>query len=743
MANRAEDRYQEYYAEKLWSMIPAIYRHEDGLAENPGVLRAIVEIMAEQAAILRRSHDRLWEDQYIELSDEWAVPYLADLVRTRLVSALNKRGRRVDTAKTIYYRRRKGTVRVLEELVSDIAGWEGKVVENFCLLARPRHNLDPRPRPFAGRFSGTMPGGVADLRRPFAAELAGGPFDEYHYTPDVRRHKGQNGRYNISKIAFHLYRLPALPVSGVTPFARPDGVSFTFDPSGRGDSPLFARRNRPEQTDADGRQIQLWDEWRSIELWELPAPIPCRLLGHADYLITEAIVQQLLAGGLSAAAAAELRTMAGHRIQGEARLRTTLSLLANSADFLAPAAYQTILGGSLVDDCGQAALLPESVAVEEAPGAVVPVTATVAGDLSGWTATAPGKTLVIDPERGRFLFLNGPPAAGSTVSYYYGFSGEIGAGAYSRLDVEERPPDVSHPDPGPITAVQLQNDGVLQIEDSGTYGPVANKLAVNDMVVQAANQQRPYVRLESDWILNTGANANARLLLDGLWLGAGGSFSVVLRGDYESVAIRHATFDPGGHDVDDNPIPPLPLVIEGHVERLVIDHAIMGPITVAAGGVLECLQINDSIVDGAPAGAAPLALPRTEVELTRVTVFGEVDVNRLWATETLITGAVDVTDTQNGCFRFSAAPAGSRLPRPYESHEFDDPGHFFTSRRFGDPGYAQLSLTAPVTLVRGAENGSEMGAFNALLNPIRLDSLQAKVDEFLPFGLIPIYIVET
>ena len=31
----AEDRFEEYFAEKLWEMIPAIYRHEDGLAENP------------------------------------------------------------------------------------------------------------------------------------------------------------------------------------------------------------------------------------------------------------------------------------------------------------------------------------------------------------------------------------------------------------------------------------------------------------------------------------------------------------------------------------------------------------------------------------------------------------------------------------------------------------------------------------------------------------------------------------
>lgn len=120
-----------------------------------------------------------------------------------------------------------------------------------------------------------------------------------------------------------------------------------------------------------------------------------------------------------------------------------------------------------------------------------------------------------------------------------------------------------------------------------------------------------------------------------------------------------------------------------------------------------------------------------------------MDVNRLWASETMVTGRVEVTDTQTGCFRFSAAPAGSRLPRPYEAHVLTDAAHIFTSRRFGQPGYGQLSQTAPEALTRGAENGSEIGAFSHLLNPIKLDSLRAKIDEYMPFGLILIFIFET
>ena len=129
--------------------------------------------------------------------------------------------------------------------------------------------------------------------------------------------------------------------------------------------------------------------------------------------------------------------------------------------------------------------------------------------------------------------------------------------------------------------------------------------------------------------------------------------------------------------------------------------------------------------------------------MERVTVFGQLDVERLWATETLVTGMVDVTDTQQGCFRFSAAPAGSRLPRPYHTYELLDPGPIFTSDVFGQPGYAQLSQAAPRELLHGAENGSEIGAFSSLLNPIKLDSLRAKIDEYMPFGLIPMFIFET
>jgi hypothetical protein len=71
----------------------------------------MVNRIGAQAAVLRRSIDRLWQDQSIETCDDWVVPYIADLLATKLVASQDARGQRLDVAKTIYYRRRKGPSR--------------------------------------------------------------------------------------------------------------------------------------------------------------------------------------------------------------------------------------------------------------------------------------------------------------------------------------------------------------------------------------------------------------------------------------------------------------------------------------------------------------------------------------------------------------------------------------------------------------------------------------------------------
>ena len=224
---------------------------------------------------------------------------------------------------------------------------------------------------------------------------------------------------------------------------------------------------------------------------------------------------------------------------------------------------------------------------------------------------------------------------------------------------------------------------------------------------------------------------------------------LVLDGEFDQVVIRHSTLDPGGEQARVDPLQctPVPLVVlevRGEIKELVIESSIVGPVREATSAGDPCsvgkLIIRDSIVHSLVSDEPAISTRIGEVHLERCTVFGDVTVNRLYASEALIQGLVKVSDNQHGCFRFSAAsesPA-KRLPPQFQAHLFagGTPNHFFASRRFGDPDYAQLSETAPDVIVRGAENRTEMGAFSTLFNPIKLDDLKAKVNEFMPFGLI-------
>lgn len=741
MSREANDFFGVYYTEKIWEMIPPLYRVEDSREDNPdkGVLRALVELMGEQAALLRRSNDRLWEDQFIELCENWAVPYISALIGTRLVSSLNSRGRRTDVAKTIYYRRRKGTLRVQEEMIRDITGWDGKVVENFRRLARFRHPLDPVPSLQRGSLTGTPAGGWADIRNARGGELTGGPFDEFHHTPDFRKHRGVDGRYSIAKLAFHIYPTVVNRVFGVTPFPVDEGKSYGFDPSGRS-IPLYNPDYRPAGFD--------WDEsWHSALEWEIASPMSCRLLAHEEYLVTDQVISDMVTDyGLPAAAAKELHKIAGMRCYGINGFKKLLLSLPLSAELMNPAVFQLLTAMCLADDCGKAILLKNAVSVyvdEEK----IPPDRIMAGLAENAPTTEPVQQhLLIDPQNGRLLVLDPPgsQAGKIIVDYCFGIPSAIGAGTYKRkAPVENYRINLISGNPE-IVPLKLQNNRMNLITDSITYTGVPDKLSVEKLVLGASDGARPYICLQGDWTLG-GAGEASELCLDGLWIGSSAPSELVITGVFNLVIIRHCTLDPGGDkNLKGEIIHPVPLFVNGSIGCLEIDSSVMGPVHLGPAGHIRNVVIRDSVIQSVLPGVPAVDIHEGVTVMERVTVMGNVRLLRMISTDSLLAGDAWVTDNQNGCFRFSAAGESSSLPHFYESLLFPlSDQNFFLSRRFGQPGYARIAETAPESLKTGSENGSEMGAFCNMANSLKSESLLNKLEEYMPFGLIPVLVYHT
>ena len=741
----ARDGFESFYAEKIWSMIPAVHRARD-VDEGGNTLRGIVEVIARQAAQVRRSHDRLWEDQFAEWASTWALSYIGALVGTRPLGFLDARAQRADVVKTIHYRRRKGTPAILEALCADIAGWDGVLREGFTTLARAPHRLDaPRDALAFGRLAALKPASVA--------ELAGGPFDPFAHLADLRAPRGSVGRYGIQRLVFHLHTLRAVRHAGVEPLpitGAPD--SYTIDPSGR-DVPLFQTAAR-----ADAFQD---DSWRPARPWEPPAPIRCRMLNDERFSITaEALGTMVDEGQVTEALAQEMRVLIGRVLASRAALEKAVRSRPNGTTLAAAATLRRLRELCLRDDCGKAALIPAAVAIRTDAVAASTVEATRGGDLSDPLDPRAVSGLVVDPYRGRIRFPAGTPPGALTADVYLGHADVLGAGGFDhshRADADADPFDtpVSPPPPGAAdlaltaaarweTAV-LPGTGTVMLLDSVSHGQPADLADVQNLRIAAANQERPFVRLAEDWQIGTAVGADADLLIEGIWFGAATPQRIVITGDFERLTLRHVTVDPGGATTADPgapDLPPVDLIVSGRVETLRLQHAVTGPIAIDGPGAVEALEITDSVVQ-APVGDAAIDLPQTPVRIERSSITGALDAATLYASNTVIDGPVSLANAQDGCFRFSAAPIGSVLPRPYRSHELAAGALLFRSRRYGDPDYMRLSPRAHAALRRGGEGGGEMGVFHRLQDPHRADGLRRKVEEYMPFGLLPVFVFET
>ncbi|HET7882637.1 MAG TPA: hypothetical protein VFL55_17265 [Acetobacteraceae bacterium] len=746
-----DDGYVAWYQSKLWQLLPGIYRSLDQAAV-PGAQGPLWELLGRlgaQAATVRRSIDRMWENQSLETCDDWAVPYIGDLLAARLVACLDAPAQRLDVAKTIYYRRRAGTLGVLEELAANIANRDARAVEFFRRLGRTRHQFDPpignafdpvapawQPSTtyatgqsvvhagnvyrciaggisagsggptgtgtsildnsvtwtfdgpvgsrvpaviegLAGANSRTPAGGFADLRKVYAASNASSAFGELARTADLRRGAQSSGWHNVSHLGVFVWWLQSFQIAGATPVSNgKTPACYSFDPSGR-EIPLYAPGSRTSAS--------YGEDWISPDEWELPVAVRDTLWN--DY-----------------------------------------------PDQLYPAAFFVGTAGG---------------------GASTPL---------------PRSEVRIHPERGVWSWTGTPTVGQIVTQYHFGFMSRIGAGGFpvSLLETVARPATIT-PASGGGTALNAPLGGItgdlaIEIRDSLTYaGPTAaltlpSATPAPTLVLRALDGQRPMIRWAGGGATGHITGSGGNLMLQGVWLQGA---DIVLSGSFDSVSLRLATLDPGtagtqgaliGAAIDGMPLAPVHLWIEASIGTLSLERCIVGPIRTRNAGAIEQLTATDSIIQAIPTSAGGDLALETEVgsiSLARCTVLGRIKAHRLAASECIFDDLATAEDPQHGCVRFSAYAQGSAVHAPYRCVVVPPVAPIFVSRCFGEPGYARLRRLADNaiinpqpgdTILRGAQNESEMGAFTRENIPLKKRGLAIKFEEYAPLGIYPVWI---
>jgi len=166
--------------DRLYDLLPVIYRMRD--AEQGEPLKALLQIISEQVNLVEDDIFQLYENWFIETCEDWVVPYIGELIgyepvheagelsagATRQDQQRNKvLIPRRELANTIRYRRRKGTLALLELLSNDVAGWPARAVEFYKLLGWTQ----------ALNYQHSDQGKTVDLRNGSSLDLIDSPFD--------------------------------------------------------------------------------------------------------------------------------------------------------------------------------------------------------------------------------------------------------------------------------------------------------------------------------------------------------------------------------------------------------------------------------------------------------------------------------------------------------------------------------------------------------------------------------------
>lgn len=677
--------------DNLYRLLPEVYRASDAEVGSP--LRELLSIIAEQVGIIEEDLEQLYDDMFVETCAEWVVPYIGDLIGARAAGFGGAVSQRARVANTLTYRRRKGTLATLEQLARDVTGWPAHAVEFFQVLDSTQNVNHAQPR---GRRS-------PELRRWEPLERANGPFDGLAHNADVRRIG--RGRHNIPNIGIYLWRQRAYPLR-MSPPRQIDDRRYFFDPVGV-NKPLFTKPE-PEP-----------DITHLVEPINAPVPISRRVLHeypHLYYGPGKSILVSTL-------------------VNGERRA-------------VVPGPDQKLEDLITVSDLSD--LKDES------------------GNVTGW-ANMPQSTIAIDPVLGRLAFPSeAPPPKGPRVTYRYGFAADMGGGEYDRagsLDVVPGPvrrvpgeprPSLSHPSvQSALDALKvngLLNSGVVEITDNGRYRgtleiETAHPRSTNTgrvevrLEVRAANRRRPSLILDKELSIS---GPDAEVTLNGLLIGGRG---IRVTGGIRLIRLRHCTLVPGlslfpNGKPESGAAPSL--IVESENTAVVVDRCILGGLRVSSTAKV---RITDSIVDATDEDNLAYAAPDDDpgpggpLSIEDSTVIGKMHTQLLSAaSNTIFLSPVMADRRQEGCVRFSYLPLTSKVPsayrcRPESAREAVRMRPLFSSLRYADPGYCQLSPLCATEIRQGAEDEAEMGAFHELYQPQREANLRAGLEEYLRFGM--------
>jgi hypothetical protein len=722
-------------ADRLYNLLPVVHRMRD--ADRGYPLRALLQVIAEQVTVVDADIAHLYDNWFIETCQEWVVPYIGDLVgytpqfdigEPASVRSVRAQARerllipRAEVANAVRFRRRKGTLAVLEDLARAVGGWPARAVEFYRLLSATQ-NIN---------FVQLRRGRTVDIRDGEALDDLGGAFEEVAHSGDVRsisaRHFPES--FNVPNVGVFVWRLNTYSVT-MAPAVCEEEESpncFVFSVLGN-DTALY---NRPRATSA-----------HPPGKLNLPTPITRRLLERF-----------------------ELREPSGQVTSGlpyyygEGK---SFAIYIGSARTLVDP--KTIVVADLTDWTYRP--LPGQVAVDPQLGRIAfPPTQTrrqsvwvtyhyaFSADIGGGEYSRE----LSQPSVHR-LYLVGEKATFPRIN---------DALARWQSDAPQN------------AVIEIIDSGVYVEPINITLKPGQT------LQLRAASGRRPVIRLlnwqtsSPDNLTITGdadedapdAEPTSWFTLDGILVTGRG---VQVQGSVAGVTIRHSTLVPGwGLDCNCEPTRPTEpsLILDDAPGCVRIEHSIVGAIQVNRDEVREdpCrIEISDSVVDATNTESVAIGAPEklcafAVLTIRRCTVFGEVQTHAVELAEnSIFMSRMTVCRRQQGCMRFCYVPPRSRTPKRYQCQPDMVERHVlarskrdnltpaqratlmdqedqrvepqFDSVRYGAPTYARLSASCAREIVRGADDESEMGVFHDLYQPQRVASLRARLEEYTPAGL--------